>query len=173
MVTVFAEESLSQAVRELGGQNLGQVPVVDHRDPKRAVGLLRRDDIVRAYSQAMLGRVEAGAGHPLKQRDLRGGQLVETDVPPNSGLAGRSLAELHLPHEALVVSIERGRTTIVPRGNTTFAVGDHVIIFVKTSAVNQLHDYLAGLPNQQKPRPVDVDTPVIPSEVDGDLERVD
>jgi CIC family chloride channel protein len=148
VVTVFADESLTEAVSDIGVRDFGQVPVVTRADPMRAVGLLRRDDIVRAYSRALMGRLQGQTAQPIQFSDLRGRQLVEVDVPEHSGLVGRAVAELHLPESALVVAIDRGEATIVPSSDTVVEVGDRAVILVPDRSVTDLHEYLASLPRR-------------------------
>jgi CIC family chloride channel protein len=147
VVSVFADESLSQALSDVGVGDFGQVAVVTHADPRRAIGLLRRDDIVRAYSRVLLGRLQVQADHPVDLNDLRGGRLVEIDVPDRSGLIGRAVTELRLPRKALIIAVRRGDEVLVPHGETVFHQGDRAIVFVADEAVTQLHEYVANLPS--------------------------
>jgi CIC family chloride channel protein len=73
--TVTADESLSQAVHKMGVQDIGQLAVVARGDLTRPVGLLRRADVVRAYSQAMLERLEHQAQRPIVRGDLQGTRI--------------------------------------------------------------------------------------------------
>jgi CIC family chloride channel protein len=145
VVTVFADKSLSQALIDAGVGDFGQVAVVTYGDPTRAIGLLRRDDVVRTYTRVLLGRLQVQAQRPLDPRDLRGGQLVEVDVPERSGLVGRVLAELRLPRKALVIAVRRGDEVLVPHGDTVFRRGDRATVFVADEAVTELHEYIANL----------------------------
>ena len=43
VVTVYADESLSQAVHTMGVHDVGQLPVVARAQPDRVIGMLRRD----------------------------------------------------------------------------------------------------------------------------------
>ena len=58
VVTAFPDETLSQAIRRMSVRDIQQMPIVRRSNPKRVLGMLRRNDISRAYSQAMLERME-------------------------------------------------------------------------------------------------------------------
>ncbi len=52
--TAFPDETLEEALRTLGALDVGRIPVVARGNPYRIVGMLRRGDIVRAYSHAYM-----------------------------------------------------------------------------------------------------------------------
>lgn len=64
------------------------------------------------------------AGEPLPD----GTALREIAVPPGSVADGRSLVELRLPAQALIVLIDRHGSYIVPTGSTRLAGGDTVLL---------------------------------------------
>ena len=107
--------------------------------------MLRRADIVRAYSSAVLDSLETQRGAHVPLRELRGTQLVAVPVRPDTGLAGCRLADLALPTEALVIAVERDHRIVIPRGDTGLLPGDRLMILVQDSAVNQLHEHLATI----------------------------
>jgi chloride channel protein, CIC family len=144
VVTAFPDEPLIVAIHRMGGRDLGQLPVVSRANPALPIGLLRRDDIVRAYSRAMLSRLEAQRQRPLPPRELRGTQIVEITVNPGSRLTGCTVAVLKLPAHALVITVLRGQQTIIPHGETRLLAGDRLQILVQQDAVGELHEYLAA-----------------------------
>lgn len=146
VVTAFPDEPLTEAIRRMGVRDLGQVPVVPRSNPNRPIGMLRRADIMRAYSHAVLNRVGVERQRPVLPHELRGTQMVEITVPPGAAIVGRSLAALKLPSSALVITVERGQQTIIPRGDTQILAGDHLLILVREHAVAELHEYLAAGP---------------------------
>jgi cell volume regulation protein A len=54
--------------------------------------------------------------------------LLELVIPTGAGVAGRSIVDLHLPDEVLVVLIGRGNETVVPRGSGQLQAGDRVLM---------------------------------------------
>ena len=65
---IYADESLSQAVHKMGAQDAGQLPVVTRVDPGRVIGMLRREDVVRAYSHAERDRPQTQVHRPRPAR---------------------------------------------------------------------------------------------------------
>jgi len=57
-------------------------------------------------------------------------ELVELPVPSNSAVVGKSLVELGLPRDSLVVLMTRNDTFIVPSGGTTLEPGDCLQVLV-------------------------------------------
>jgi CBS domain-containing protein len=146
VVTVYADESLSQAVQKMGVRDVGQVPVVTRGTTGQVVGMLNRADVVRAYSGAMLERVESQTRQPIRPGDLRGTRLVEVLVDAGGPLVGRTVAELHLPRDMLVVAVHRRAETLIPRGDTRLLAGDSMQILVRDEVISTLHEHLASLP---------------------------
>ncbi|MBI3117275.1 MAG: hypothetical protein HYZ00_01225, partial [Candidatus Hydrogenedentes bacterium] len=109
----------------------GRMPVVDRRDPKRLLGLLGRSDIIRAYSQILVDAKKRDQRiAKLKLEAATGAELIEVDIAEQDAAAGRTLRELPLPPDCVVVSIHRGRRVVVPRGNTSLLRGDRVLALV-------------------------------------------
>jgi len=52
-LTAYPDERVHDALVKLEGTDLGRIPVVARDDPSRLVGVLRRHDIVRAYTRAV------------------------------------------------------------------------------------------------------------------------
>ncbi len=107
------------AMRRTGSaRDLGQLPVVARGRERAIVGMLHRSDVVRAYSRAVLNRLETQTHRPMSTADLRGTRVVQVAVDSSGPLDGRTVAELALPRESLLVAIQRGSETFIPRGDT-------------------------------------------------------
>jgi CPA1 family monovalent cation:H+ antiporter len=53
-------------------------------------------------------------------------QFLEIAIPDDSSAIGKTIAELGIPRTAVLVSIQRGDETIIPRGDTILHAGDVV-----------------------------------------------
>lgn len=146
VVTTFPNDTLAEAIRKMGVRDIRQLPVVRRSNPRRILGLLRRDDIVRAYSRAVLERVESERKRPVQPSELRGTQMVEVTVGPNSPLASATLDQVALPPDALMIAIEREGRTIIPRGGTDLQPDDRLLILVRQEKIADLHEHLAAVP---------------------------
>jgi Trk K+ transport system NAD-binding subunit len=113
--------------------------------PRQVVGLVRQIDVLRAYSQALTNRLANAEHRAVAARELRGTQVVQVPVAANGPLGGRSIAELRLPADTLVVAVGRGEETLIPRGDTTLEPGDRLDILVRGESVSELHEHLAQL----------------------------
>ena len=43
----------TMSLSQFGGRDVGRIPVVDRNEPTKLLGVLRRHDIIRAYSKAV------------------------------------------------------------------------------------------------------------------------
>jgi cell volume regulation protein A len=55
-------------------------------------------------------------------------EIIDYAVAAGSGLAGRTVRDLHLPEGSLVALISRDKTLIAPRGSTELHAGDHLFV---------------------------------------------
>ena len=60
---------VGDALALMGTRGLGRLPVVSHDDPYRLLGLVRREDIIRAYNLALTRRTEIQ--HRTRQMESR------------------------------------------------------------------------------------------------------
>jgi CIC family chloride channel protein len=52
-IVAYPDQSIHDALAQFGGRDVGRIPVVDRNDPKRLLGVLRRHDVIRAYTKAL------------------------------------------------------------------------------------------------------------------------
>ncbi len=141
--TVFPDETLQDALRHFGALDVGRIPVVDRADPRRLLGLLRRSDIIHAYARAALdhqARLERLERMRLEQTLET--HTVEIVLDDDHCAVGRTLQELHLPDDCVIVTIRRGRRTVIPRGSTQLLAGDRVIAIATTDGEAALRQCL-------------------------------
>ena len=144
VVTVYPDETLEDALRRFGVLDVGRIPVVDRSHPRRVLGMLRRSDIVHAYSQALMD-THWRAQHLMRLRleEVVGEEIVEIDVTPRNAAVGKYLKEIALPQDCVIISIWRNGRMIVPRGNTQLSVGDRVVVLTRTGNADLIHKILS------------------------------
>ncbi len=71
-------------------------------------------------------------------------QILEYPMDGTSPAVGRTVREIDLPDESNLIAILRGKTTVVPRGDTILNDGDVVIALVNTSQERKLRSALLG-----------------------------
>ncbi|AIE85914.1 H(+)/Cl(-) exchange transporter ClcA [Fimbriimonas ginsengisoli] len=86
---------------------------------------LRDEPIYEALMERDL-RLSGAEVHPEEEPIL-----VELLVEPHSGMDGRRISRLGLPVGAIVVTLERGSTHIVPGGSTLLMAGDMLTIMIQ------------------------------------------
>lgn len=132
-LVAYPDEPLWAALKRIGTRDIGRLPVVSREDPTRLVGLIRGNDIIRAYNKAIARRVELQhRAERLRLGKVTGTEFVEVDVHPASPLAGRQIKELDLPSDCVLISIQRGRRLVIPHGDTVVQPGDRVTALVDT-----------------------------------------
>jgi trk system potassium uptake protein TrkA len=71
-------------------------------------------------------------------------QLLEYQLQPQSPVAGRQIAELHLPHGSLIVAVRRGEMFFIPRGDSVLAAGDRVVAMGTPDALGDVRLRILG-----------------------------
>jgi len=70
-------------------------------------------------------------------------QLVKVAIPAQSPIADKTIAELNLPHNSVVVAIDRpDRDLEIPNGDTRLRAGDSMIVIVKNGAAERIRTLL-------------------------------
>lgn len=138
-LTVYPDEPVWVALKRLGARDVGRLPVVDRNQPRRLVGIIRRNDIVRAYQRGILQRQEIQhRREQLRLAKLTGKEFVEIEVGDDSPAIGKAVKELDLPHDCLLTSVHRGRKVIILHGDTVLEAGDRVTAVVEQESVAAL-----------------------------------
>jgi len=130
LATSYPDEAVSTALWRMAVRGIGRLPIVTHADVRRVVGVLRRQDIIRAYEQAIGDR--RGASARLRElREATEGRIrvLEVDIGREHRFAGKSVAEIAavLPADCILASIRRNNRVIIPHGSTAVLPGDHLV----------------------------------------------
>ena len=91
-------------------------------------------------------REEVTVGDLIHLTTLRGGKvnLVELDLPEDAPRRGRTVADLHLPEQSVLVCIFRGEDTLIPRGDTSLLPGDQIIALTSPELEDALRAAVLG-----------------------------
>jgi CIC family chloride channel protein len=127
LVTVSPEDTVGTALRHMAPRDLSRLLVVAKEDPSRLLGVVRRNDIVRAYEVGALRREEARRRAGVTQSvNEASAEFIDVPVLPGSAAEGVCVKDLRLPREAVLVSIRRGSKLVIPHGDTKIIAGDVV-----------------------------------------------
>lgn len=135
-VTIDVGATLDVALELLATNRVSWAPVVEGRN--RVVGVISAADVVTAYRASLRWTVRRMSGITADT------VLLESRIDAASPLSGKELRELNLPGGALVVSIHRHGTTILPRGSSRLEPGDLIAVLTSPEHEAAMRDYLGG-----------------------------
>lgn len=128
VTTAYPDESLEEITQRIGSRDIGRVPVVDRFNPGSLLGMVHRADIIRSYNHALMDRqAQQNRLERFQLEKAMGAQLVEFDLHEGHAAVEKRLEELRVPSDCLIISIRREGRVVVPRGETEFLLGDHVV----------------------------------------------
>ncbi|MBC6938264.1 MAG: potassium/proton antiporter [Chloroflexi bacterium] len=107
--------------------------------------LLQGMSIVPAARLLRVQSPEAAARSPLAYMMSDGpiaGDLIELTIPERSAAVGKSILDLHLPPDTLIVLVGRQDEMIVPGGGTLINAGDTVLLLARETVREQVRDIL-------------------------------
>lgn len=147
LLVAYPDETMGVALARMSRLGLGRIPVVERADPDRLLGVIRREDIIRAYNVALTRRAEIQQrGKTLHLRDVDGTRFVDLTLEEGHLAVGRSIMEVarDMPSECVLVSIRRAGEVLIPHGQTVLAAGDLVTAFVREDQRPALLTCLTG-----------------------------
>ena len=67
IITVYPDQTVGHALRHMAPRDISRLPVVSRENPRKLVGMVRRNDIVRAYEVGATrqeeGRLQSSQSH--------------------------------------------------------------------------------------------------------------
>jgi CIC family chloride channel protein len=142
-VTVDPDTPVSRALERMAVLGVGRLPVVAVDDPRRLVGIFRREEAVRAYHQALTSTTDHHLHRQrLAQRTQPGAGYYDFRVPLGSMADGRAVREVSWPEGSTLVSVRRNREVLVPTGDTTLLADDVVTAFGTSGSRQRMIDRL-------------------------------
>jgi CIC family chloride channel protein len=142
-VTVDPEAPVSRALERMAALGVGRLPVVAVDDPRRLVGIFRREEAVRAYHEALTSTTDHHL-HRLRltQRTHPDAGYYDFRIPLGSMADGRKVREVSWPEGSTLVSVRRNRDVLVPTGDTSLLAGDVVTAFGTPASRQRMIDRL-------------------------------
>lgn len=139
IITVYPDETVGSALRRMAPRDISRLPVVSREDPRHLLGMVRRNDIVRAYEVGVTrqeeGRLRTSKSHI---REVSGFESIEMRIEHGSVSDGKKLGEIPWPREAVVVSVQRGKKSMIPRGNLILKAGDEIVLLSERNVANEV-----------------------------------
>ncbi len=111
--------------------------------------LLRSEPIYESLLNRLLAgqKKEEGTAGSRMRTSGAGGQKVLSEFVIMSGsvLEGRTVMEIHWPHNCLLVALERDGAELIPRGKTRLMAGDRLTVMTDERDAGYIHDKLENL----------------------------
>jgi CIC family chloride channel protein len=159
VVTAYPDETVGAILRRMAPRDLSRLPVVKRENPWQLVGVVRRNDIVRAYELGVVRREEARRrAERIPQINDNQAEFVDIPLIINAATIGKQIRELDLPRASVLVSIRRGHDLVIPHGDTFLQPGDVITALCQHNCIEELKGKLnsvptAGLFPPQRPAP--------------------
>ncbi len=144
LVAVTGDDQTNLIACQLAKKVFGLPKTVARVNNPKNTEVLRRLGVdIPVSSTDNIGRllereVETNAIRQLLSMAEGTASLTEITIPPEFPYAGRVLAELDMPQDAIIISVTRGEEFIIPRGNTALMIGDKVLCLAKDTAFHAL-----------------------------------
>ncbi len=141
--TVFPDEPVWVAIQKMSPRDLARLPVISRNDGT-LIGLISQSDILRAYDVGIMRKQQAQyANEQLALRKISDVEFVEIVTSPQSQVINQTVANIGLPKDANVVSVERKGTVLIPRGDTYIEEGDLFTILCKSNTGDHVRGIFA------------------------------
>jgi len=164
------DQPLLAALLQMERHETRQMAVLERGGPARLAGILTMSDLVRAQARAVRGdgpdsaalsevRETLDDGPAFRRLRAFDGPPSPDDLPlhyqvvtlqPGAPAVGREVRALDLPPGVLLVTLDRGRQTLVPRGATLLAAGDRLTLFAAPEQMAAGVAALTGAPPQRR-----------------------
>ena len=143
-ITCFPDQTVREALEQLRGRELGRLPVVARVDPTRVIGMLRRENVIAAYSRLLHAYAPVRRASARLRVTVPTLTTVQVESPRGAEVIGRAVHQIGLPSTALLVAVRREERVAIPRGDTVLAAGDLVTGLVSPADAEVLRAVLTA-----------------------------
>ena len=99
-------------------------------------------DVLNEHVNASKYRSMLETMHLFGKGDM---QLVKVAIPERSPVNGKRLSDIGLPHNSVVVAVDRPQADLeIPTGDTMLHAGDAMIVIVKNGAAERIRSIVGG-----------------------------
>ncbi len=147
VVVCRPDQTLSEALALFDRHSFGRIPVIDPENPRRAIGVLRRVDILNAYLEMWRKGPRAIHRHEevLLGRESRETVPVTAHVRAGAPAAFQKVSSLAFPEGGLLGLIHRGGETLMPRGGTVILPGDELVVLTTRDREDAIREWLSKM----------------------------
>ncbi|OIO89373.1 MAG: hypothetical protein AUK02_02505 [Anaerolineae bacterium CG2_30_58_95] len=145
VVSIFPDETVGAALRRMAPRDLSRLPVVERDNPRHLIGMVRRNDIVRAYDVGVTNREKMRLrSSEARIRESSGLSTVEVRIEKGSLCDGSRMSEVQWPRDCIIAAIRRGRRSIIPHGDAILQAGDIVVAVTEQDVLNLVRGLCAA-----------------------------
>jgi CIC family chloride channel protein len=144
-LTCFPDQTVGEALAQLEGREVGRIPVVDRLAPGRVLGILRRQNIIAAYSQLLKEHSSLQSASQRLRLSVLGLVSLQVTIPAAAEVIGIPLSSIAIPSDALLIAVRRQGRTVIPRGETALAAGDVVTALASPAGAERVRSLLTRL----------------------------
>ncbi len=137
LIVAFPDETAGAVLDRMGSYDVGRIPVVSREDPQHLLGLVRRADLVRAYSLALNRRaVMRHKAHQIRLDATThpGVRVREVQIQSGAACENKRIREIAWPQDCILSTLRRGRRVFIPHGDTVLRAGDVLVAVVEGDA---------------------------------------
>jgi len=140
-----SEDDGRNVIAALQAKRLGMKRVIAIVQDPEYIDLLKEHDVIAISAPwSTAGLVENYLDRPgvaeLFEIETGTAHLIGVIVPDGGKVVGHRIRELDIPSESVVAAVIRNHEFVVPRGDTQFEAGDHVVFVGPASAVQEARD---------------------------------
>jgi CIC family chloride channel protein len=137
LLVAYPEETIGAALKRMSARDVGRLPVVARDRPRHLLGMLRRNDVVRAYDVALARRT--AMRHRAHQVRLgahvaNGVNVEEVTVEADAPCVGQRISQIAWPCDCVIATLRRGQYVLIPHGDTVLKAGDVLVAVVEGEA---------------------------------------
>ena len=137
ITSVYPDETVGVALRRMAPRDISRLPVVDRENPRHLIGMVRRNDIVRAYELGVTNRENMRLQISEERiREVSGLSTTEFRIEKYSPCDGARLSEIQWPRECIVVAVRRENASYIVHGDTMLKCGDLIVVVARDPALN-------------------------------------
>ncbi len=144
LLVTYPDEPVWEALRRLSVRDVGRLPVLVRNGSRHLVGIVRRNDIIRAYKVAIINRSHHQyMAETLKLEKLDDFTFLHFVIPQDATVVGMRVKEIDFPEDCLIVSVLRGKKQQAVHGNTIIHAGDKITVFTNEECSSIVRDQLS------------------------------
>ncbi len=136
------DDSLTEVAHLMMKQNMTQLPVLDPQANNKVIGVLKSENIFRAYTEMSVKRTDLIGLMEQKQATAGGTIQIHFNLPTRSALVGKKICEIQVPNSVVLTSVQRRDKTLIPEGKTVLRARDKIWAVVMPEFEKSFRDWL-------------------------------